>query len=61
MTNDHPDDVLKDLEAALAVTPSPDFAEGVRARIRRRVRANGRSRGRSRLLACARDDVWWCW
>ena len=33
MTNDRPDDVLKDLETALAVTPSPEFAEGVRARI----------------------------
>ena len=39
MTNDHPDDVLKDLETALAVSPSPEFAEGVRARI-----ADGRSR-----------------
>src|SRR5262245_26659583 len=34
MTHDHTDDVLKDLEAALSVTPSPAFAEGVRARIR---------------------------
>jgi hypothetical protein len=33
MTHDRTDDVLKDLEAALAVTPSPEFAEGVRARI----------------------------
>ncbi|HKW02923.1 MAG TPA: hypothetical protein VJN96_24070 [Vicinamibacterales bacterium] len=43
MTDDRSDDVLKDLEAALAVTPSPEFAHGVRARIhressRRRVR-----------------------
>jgi hypothetical protein len=35
MTDTHTDDVLKDLEAALAVTPSPEFAEGVRARIHR--------------------------
>jgi hypothetical protein len=34
MTNDHTNDVLKDLEAALAVTPSPEFADGVRARLR---------------------------
>jgi hypothetical protein len=34
MTHDRTDDVLKDLEAALAVTPSPGFADGVRARIR---------------------------
>jgi hypothetical protein len=33
MTDDRTD-VLKDLEAALAVTPSPEFTEGVRARIR---------------------------
>ena len=35
MTHDQTDDVLNDLEAALAVTPSPEFADGVRARIRR--------------------------
>lgn len=34
MTDHHTDDVLKDLEAALAVTPSQEFAEGVRARVR---------------------------
>lgn len=34
MTENHTDDVLRDLEAALAVTPSREFAEGVRARIR---------------------------
>jgi hypothetical protein len=33
MTYDRTDDVLKDLETALAVTPSPQFADGVRARI----------------------------
>jgi len=33
MTHDPADDVLKDLETALSVTPSPRFAEGVRARI----------------------------
>lgn len=34
MTENPTDDVLRDLEAALAVTPSREFAEGVRARIR---------------------------
>jgi hypothetical protein len=34
MTHDRTDDVLNDLEAALAVTPSAGFADGVRARIR---------------------------
>ena len=34
MTHDRTDDVLNDLEAALAVTPSPEFADGVRARLR---------------------------
>jgi hypothetical protein len=34
MTDHHTDDVLKDLETALAVTPSPEFADGVRARLR---------------------------
>jgi hypothetical protein len=33
MTHDHTDDVLKDLETALAVEPSPEFAAHVRARI----------------------------
>jgi hypothetical protein len=34
MTDHHTDDVLKDLEMALAVTPSPQFADGVHARLR---------------------------
>ncbi len=33
MTHDPTDDVLKDLEAALTVTPSPAFVDGVRARV----------------------------
>jgi len=39
MIEDRTDDVLKDLETALAVTPSPQFADGVHARI-----ADGRTR-----------------
>ncbi|HUL72233.1 MAG TPA: hypothetical protein VLT86_03980 [Vicinamibacterales bacterium] len=33
MSDDHMDDVLKGLEAALAVEPSPEFAARVRARV----------------------------